>query len=222
MNKEHLLSSLGSFGYPIFSNLEIDTVDVLNALVESEDPRLLEGFPVVIASGALKNQKLDLRKLFNLTEKDSVKRMRLEKLLLTSSLLLTLESIDQPSDLASLARSLKTEHGDLLANKEINIGGGIALSTERLRNTFNRYTFGLKKEKRAKERAVDKQRRAFKRNLDLSKLFARKQKEIVLKKYHGESLSKTEQEYYSRVIKKKLEAMTNNDLRKIAMSLTKR
>lgn len=222
MNKELLLSSLGSFGYPLFSSLAVDIVDVLNALIDSEDPRLLEGFPVVIANGALKNQKLDLQKLFNLIEKDSVKKKRLEKLLIVSSQLLTLENIDQSSDLSNLVKSLKTEYGNLLAKKEIDIGDGIALSAERLSNTFKRYTFDLKREKRIKERARDNQRRSFKQNSDLSKLFAHKQKDIVLKKYHGEPLTKTEQEYYSRTIKKKLAAMANKDLIKIAMSLTKR
>ena len=45
---------------------------------------------------------------------------------------------------------------------------------------------------------------------------------LVLKKYHGEPLNKTEQEYFSRNVKKKLEAMTNKDVMKVAKALTKK
>jgi hypothetical protein len=37
-----------------------------------------------------------------------------------------------------------------------------------------------------------------------------------LKKYHGEPLNKTEQEYFSRKVKKKLEAMNNKEVMKVA------
>jgi hypothetical protein len=53
-------------------------------------------------------------------------------------------------------------------------------------------------------------------------LFPPKQKELVLKKLKGEEMTKTEQEYYSRVVKKKLEALADADLRKIAVTLTKK
>jgi hypothetical protein len=43
-----------------------------------------------------------------------------------------------------------------------------------------------------------------------------KPKDLVLKKYHGEPLNKTEQEYFSRKVKKKLEAMTNKEVMKVA------
>jgi hypothetical protein len=43
-----------------------------------------------------------------------------------------------------------------------------------------------------------------------------------LKKYHGEPLNKTEQEYFSRKVKKKLEAMTNKEVLKVAAALTKK
>jgi hypothetical protein len=34
--------------------------------------------------------------------------------------------------------------------------------------------------------------------------------------------TKTEQEYYSRIVKKKLEALANSEIRKIASALTKK
>jgi len=58
-------------------------------------------------------------------------------------------------------------------------------------------------------------------NLHLNTLFPPKQKELVLRKLNGEPLTKTEQEYYSRVVKRKLEALANSEIRKIATALTK-
>lgn len=53
--------------------------------------------------------------------------------------------------------------------------------------------------------------------LALSTLFPRKQREIIEKKLAGQKLTKTEQEYYSRVIKKKLQAI--QDLQALSRAL---
>jgi len=99
---------------------------------------------------------------------------------------------------------------------------GLSVSTERLRNTLRRYTSNLEKSESASEKERNSQLRSFKLNFHLSTLFSPKQKELVLKKLNGEPLSKTEQEYYSRIVKKKLEALSNNEMRKIASALTKK
>jgi hypothetical protein len=58
-------------------------------------------------------------------------------------------------------------------------------------------------------------------NLLLNTLFPPRQKELILKKLNGKTLTKTEQEYYSRIVKKKLEAMSNSVIWKIATALTR-
>ena len=102
------------------------------------------------------------------------------------------------------------------------LGKGLSVSTERLRNTLRRYTTDLERFESAREKERGKQLRSFQLNLHLSTLFPPKQKELVLKKLNGEPLTKTEQEYYSRIVKKKLEALTNSEIRKIASSLTQK
>ena len=57
-------------------------------------------------------------------------------------------------------------------------------------------------------------------HLHMNTLFSPKQKELVLKRVGGERFTKTEKEYYSRVVRKKLEAMADIELRKIALKLT--
>jgi len=52
----------------------------------------------------------------------------------------------------------------------------------------------------------------------ISNLFKPKQKEIIFKVLNEEPLTKTEAEYYSRIIKKKLEAITAlNDMANMAL-----
>jgi hypothetical protein len=53
----------------------------------------------------------------------------------------------------------------------------------------------------------------------LFELFSAKQVEIIEKLLHNDPLSKTEREYYSRVIKKRLKALANPDVQSIASSL---
>ena len=50
----------------------------------------------------------------------------------------------------------------------------------------------------------------------LSQLFSPKQKELFRKKLNGLPLTKTEKEYYSRAVKKKVVALANADLHRMA------
>ena len=54
----------------------------------------------------------------------------------------------------------------------------------------------------------------------LSQIFSPKQKELFFKKLKGEKLSKTEREYYSRTVKKKVYALANTDLHRLAQQVT--
>jgi hypothetical protein len=227
MKKEDLIVSLGNLGYPILSKdkkkiNKSEIIDILDALVDLDEPRLIEGFPVILAYCAHRGFRLDLETLLLKHQENIQKKRNLEKLLLLSSELLNLENLQLPSGLENIAKSLKTKYKDLLSFEELDLGRGISLSIERLRNILKRYTSNLETQKSEKEKAVDRQRKSFQLNLHLSTLFSPKQKELVLKKYHGEPLTKTEQEYYSRVVKKKVEALANSELRRMATKLAKK
>jgi hypothetical protein len=152
----------------------------------------------------------------------SQKRQNLEKLLLISSDLLNQEKLQQPEGLDRLAGSLRKKYGNLLSGEMVALGKGVSLSTNRLQNTLRRYAASLDNSKSAQEKTMLRQQQSFQLHMHLSTLFSPKQKELVLKKLNGESFTKTEQEYYSRVVRKKLKALTNSELRKIATKLTKR
>jgi hypothetical protein len=227
MKKEDLVSNLGRLGYTLLRPepaivKEHEVLDLLDGLAGSEDSRLIEGFPVVLANCAQRDLALDFRSLLSRNKSDSRKHQALEKLLLLSSALLAQQGLDKPKNLESLTISLKAKHGDLLADDVVDLGNQVSLSIERLRNTLKRYAADLSTTKSTRDRAKNRQRRAFQLNYYLSTLFAPKQKELVLKKFNGEPLNKTEQEYFSRKVKKKLEAMTSKEVIKVATAVLTR
>ena len=227
MKREDLILNLGRLGYTLLrtetrSVKEHEVLELLDELSDSEDPRLVEGFPVVLANCAQKGLNLNFKTLLSRHNSDSHKQQALEKLLLLSSTLLAQQGLDKPINLESLSKSLKAKYGDLLAGDVVDLGNKVSLSTERLRNTLKRYVADLSTSKSTRDRSKNRQLRSFRLNYYLSALFAPKQKELLLKKYHGEPLNKTEQEYFSRKVKKKLEAMTNKEVLKVAAALTKK
>ena len=227
MNKEELITALGELGYRLFTpekqRLSSNKVlDVLDELAGSEDPRLIEGFPVVLANCAHRGIKLDIRSLLSRYGPRSQRRAGLEKLILASSDLLAQEGLEKPEGLDGTVDTLRMNYGDLLQEKVLDLGKHRSVSTERLRNALRRYAIDLERSESVRERDRRRQLRSFQLDLHLSTLFPPKQKELILKKLKGDPLSKTEKEYYSRVVKKKLEGLANSELRKIALALTKK
>ena len=227
MKREDLILNLGRLGYTLLRTetpkvKEHEVLELLDELSDSKDPRLVEGFPVVLANCAQRDLKLNFRTLLSRHKSDSRKQQALEKLLLLSSTLLAQQRLNKPKNLESLSKPLKAKYGDLLAGDVVDLGNKVSLSTERLRNTLKRYLADLSTSKSTHDSAKNRQLRSFQLNYYLSTLFAPKQKELILKKYHGEPLNKTEQEYFSRKVKKKLEAMTNKEVMKVAAALTKK
>lgn len=53
----------------------------------------------------------------------------------------------------------------------------------------------------------------------LDQIFSSKQKELFMKKINGKELTKTEKEYFSRTVKKKVLAMANQDLHAMSKKL---
>lgn len=227
MKREDLVFYLGRLGYSLVTPDvqevgEDQAVELLAELVDSKDLRLVEGFPVVLANCAQRGMDLDFAALLSEHKPGSRKRQDLEKLLLVSSELLTRQGLKKPNGLQKVSTSLKAKYGDLLADDLLTLGRKVSLSTERLRNTLRRYSTNLETSRSRRKREKDKQRRSFQLSYNLSTLFSPKQKELVLKKLHGEPLNKTEREYFSRTVKKKLEALANSEVKKVAAALTKK
>ncbi len=228
MRKEDLVFFLGRLGYPLVTPeteelKEEQVLELLSALVDSKEPRLVEGFPVVLANCAQRGMNLDFVNLLSEYKPNSGKRQDLEKLLLISSELLTQEGLDRPKNLDKVLTSLKAKYGDLVANNDVvPLSNRVSLSIERLRNTLRRYMTNKRTARSARRREKDKQRSSFQMNYYLGTLFPPKQKELVLKKLRKEPLNKTEREYFSRTVKKKLEALSNPEVKKVVAALTRK
>jgi len=227
MRKEELISSLKQLGYQLFTPEKKppgkqQIYEVLAELADSREARIIEAFPVVLANCAVRGINLDVETVLSGHGEKSRKRMRLEKLFLAGAVLLNEQGFMGADSTNRVMETLKQKHGDLLAAENIMLDEKLYVSVERLRNTLRRYTAVLGKSEAASERKKKIQLRSFKLNLHLSTLFPPKQKELVLKKLKGETLTKTEREYYSRVVKKKLEALADRQIHKIATKLTKK
>ncbi len=227
MNKEELITALGELGYQLLTPEKRilngkRVLEVLDKLSGSEDSRLIEAFPVVLANSSHRGIKLNIENLLSRYGEGTQERTDLEKLILASLDLLAQEGMGQPDGLDSIMDTLRLKYGNLLNQETLELGGKRSVSTERLRNTFRRYAADLDRSESALEREKKNQLRTFEMNLHLSTLFSSKQKELVLKKLKGEPLSKTEREYFSRVVKNKLEALADSELNKAAAALVKK
>jgi len=219
MDKKELKDKVRALGYPLLEIEEqYDANATLAEVVISRDPRLLEGFPVMLAHGLEKT-------LFNYSEteghlKTNQENSLFQKLVLMSLALYTYLGLEfsftdelynsprfNKSLYDSYLRQFKTK-GELF-----NIDRGML--TERVTTTFKNYyqraEFDLKE-------IIDMQDE-FEFEYAMSQIFSKKQKELFLKKLKGEKFTKTEREYYSRVVKKKVIALSNSDLHKLSVRL---
>jgi hypothetical protein len=153
----------------------------------------------------------------------------LEKLLLISAELFDLEGIEAPQNLKKIASSLKAKYGTLLSAKMLPLSSGLSISIRAIQDTLREYIAKTKPIIPAFERSGLEQepsRAVLNRSADLQtylgRLFSPKQRELVFKKLNGESFTKTEREYYSRVVRKKLMAIADSEVAYIASRLTKK
>ena len=190
---------------------------IMDALTGSDDPALIARFPLLLAICARKGIELDSQTLFSRYWESSPKRQNLEKLLLVSARLFKLEKMEAPKNLEKITDSIKSKYRKLFSSQAIQLGNGQHISIKDIHDTFKSYTkdYLALKEEPAQIRASHSARLYS----YLDRLFSPKQKDLVLKKLNGESFTKTEREYYSRVVRKKLEAIANGEVRDIAEAL---
>ena len=89
------------------------------------------------------------------------------------------------------------------------------MSPERLTNTFQNYF----RQEEGKVTEFLSQREELELEYALSQVFSPRQKELFWKKLRDEKLSKTEKEYFSRRVRKKVLALANERLHQLAKSL---
>jgi hypothetical protein len=196
---------------------ESQIVIILDALASSDDTAVVARFPAVLAICARRGLALNLQALFSRYWETSPKRQNLEKLLLISAAIFSLQGLKAPKNLDKIAESLKPKYGELLPAGEFQLSSGMCISIKDLQNTLNAYTGSPLKPPaiQAKKSPLN----ADSLDVYLDRLFSPKQKELVLKKRDGQAFTKTEREYYSRIVRKKLNAIASEKLVELARKL---
>ena len=220
MVNKSLLKRLGKLGYPLFETEETQDVNAtLAEVVQSKDLRLWEGFPVVLANSAerglfdYETVKRRLKKPFD--------RVNLVPLLVMSFALykvLNLKFSWADKFYKNLNRHDKKQLYSFLnklkKNEDFRVSGRL-MSSQRLKVTFDNYF----NQERSKLNDLLSVKEGLGLEYALSQVFSPKQKELFLKKLRHERLSKTEKEYFSRVVKKKVLALANSELLRLAQKL---
>jgi len=221
LTKNELLEALAHYGYELNKpSHQYPGEEVLLNLLKENDTRLLEGFPIAY------DNILDSQKHFNLdfhalSEKE---KTRLLQLLLLTYVLFKLFGEDKSKldKTEQMMFKLSKKWKELLRDVEDRFNhsdsvrvSGATLSTDRLKKQFRNYVvhFGAKSENNLK---LDMEL-----ELLLSEFFTSKQKDLLKKRARREELSKTEREYYSRVVNKRLKALANEHLYQFAHSIVK-
>jgi len=202
---------------------------ILDALANSNDRALVIRFPAVLSICARNGVVLNSHALFSKYWESSPKKQNLEKLLLISAELFDLEGIESPKNLKKIASSLKAKYGSLLSTKMLALSSGISISIRDIQNTLKDYTAltkivvtALKPGKPEQEPTLDTLNHSVDLQAALERLFSPKQKNLVFKKLNRMPFTKTEREYYSRVVRKKLVSIANSEVSYVAKTLTQK
>jgi len=203
---------------------EAKIIDVLDALLASDDLALIELIPILLSLFAQSGFSMDLTPLFDKYGIGSQQGETLQKFLLITLSMLKEENLPLPADWSKQETLLKKRWGDLASADILELGDGISLQMNRLREVFRRYTSQLHAVQpiRSKEAQGDSTSSPPRFHRQLRLLFPAKQEELILKKLKGDPLTKTEREYYSRVVKKKLKMLADKNLQELAARLIAR
>ncbi len=220
MKNSDLLKRVNALGFPLFGVEEDQNANLTLAdMVRSRDLRLWEGFPVVLANSAEKG-------LFNYDKVNWYLQKPLDKPYLLSLMEMSFALYkffnlefswaDKFYYSLSVARRRKVMVflEKLKTDGELNVAGS-ELSAQRLKTVFNNY-FNQAQNKLNELLSVKDEL-----NLEysLSQVFSPKQKELFLKKLKREKLTKTDKEYFSRAVKKKVLALANPELHRLSQKL---
>lgn len=220
-----LLEHLAHYGYALaVPGNPVKPEKVLKELLGQDEPRFLEGFPVVLAQVLSGKEMLGWEDRQWLPNKVfSSKLYKRWTMLMTLSFLLcrlfgvsheVTERVRRLLDKSQEAeQTLASLEKVFSASGEVR-GVGMVLSVERLKNSFRNYVV-----LRPEEKKLQEQKEALELELLLSVLFTPRQKELLTKRLSGKVFTKTEREYYYRVVKKRLKAVADERVHQMARKL---
>lgn len=190
---------------------------MLEALANSGDPSMVTRFPLVLVVCARKGIELDGQALFDRYPEENPKRTNLEKLLLISAMLFDLERLESPKNFEKITASLKIKYRDIMTDDFVELSNGNWISIKDMYTILRSHIAKPENGKTPPEKRSSSQSDQLDHYME--RLFSPKQKDLVFKKLNKEAFTKTEREYYSRVVRKKLEAIADETVREIAATL---
>ena len=214
---EDLERKLSNLGFPL---LEVHDVNkTLAEVVQSDNVRYWEGFPVLLVN-ANRTGDFNVKKveayLTNVVDRRKWRKLLVMSLVLyramnkifafAERLKKTLSSKESEWFRESWHRMRYAESFNL-ENKEFNVS--------RLKTLLDNYM----QEESLKAKKIQAKQDEISLEYAFSQLFSPKQKELFKKKLGGEPLTKTEKEYFSRAVKKKVLALANPELHRLAQQL---
>ncbi len=226
VSRSQLFEGLARYGYSFRRPAPPSAGEaLLEQLVKQKDPRLLESFPVVFLNLLEEKETLEWE-LFRWDPSrklSGVQRKRLATLLALSYLLFELFGLDQAhlqrtqkvlSKLSNWKKEVELLRPSFQGGGEFQLREGVMLSLERVKTQFRQYAL-----LNPPSEAVQKRREELELELLLSELFTPRQKELLVKRQTGEPFTKTEREYFYRVVRKRLKALADERLHQFARSL---
>lgn len=219
MKNNNLLRRVSDLGVTFFEAGDKQDANLtLTEMVKSKDLRLWEGFPVALANSSEKG-------LFDFDK--AVRRLKPLNRKCFESLMLLSFALYQFYNLKfnwadklrkSFTVKQKKEVDSFLVSLKRNadfVACGRKMSGERVKNMFNNYY--AQTQSRLKELAEAQNDLGL--EYALSQVFSPKQKELFLKKFRRERFTKTEKEYFSRAVRKKVQALANPELHRLSQKL---
>ncbi|MBF0493806.1 MAG: hypothetical protein HQL28_01585 [Candidatus Omnitrophica bacterium] len=218
MKDRNLLERSRKLGFSLFDTEE-DANRTLADVARSKELRFWEGFPVLLATSCERGQ-FDHDKAVGGLKKTS-DRVALSFLVAMSLALykfldVKFHWVGTVYDLLS-DKHKKGYEKFLLAFKnghDLSLCGRV-VSSDGVKSVFRNY-FRIETNKLQSLMCAKEEMGV---EYALSQVFSPKQKELFLKKLKGELLTKTEKEYFSRSVKKKVLALANVDLHRMALEL---
>ena len=193
---------------------------ILDALARAQDATLVSRFPAVLAICARRGIELSASHLLGRYWESNPRQQNLERLLFVSAELFRREGIAPPRNLAQIADSLKARHAPLASADILQMTGGPRVAVADMQAALRTFASDLRPPAPPPARPAEPQPAVSPRiSALMDHLFSEKQKELVFKKAGGLHLTKTEREYYSRVVKKKLAAIADSEMQGLAAAL---
>ena len=220
MVNNKLFENLDRLGFSLMEPKEdFNANKTLAEVVKSKDTRLWEAFPVLLANAAQEysfDQDQILKNLKTREDQESFQNLLLLSLALYQYYHLSFVWSNQlKKQLSDQDLEQLRKFRNNIAHSDVFYVGKKRFIPDRLFEIFNNYfKKDAEKAKQLKEKYED-----LSLEYALSQLFSPKQKELFKKKIKGEPLNKTEREYYSRAVKKKVSALANPDLHRLAQKL---